>query len=137
MERFQSSAVWLRLLAGTVIGALGLNVALLIFHVLFLNTSPHGFLITAACLLIAVTFAIGGLIRSRLLRMLLASLAVFASILGTWWLHISYAVLPTDLTPLFIYDYTWSTTQITLLGFGIAISIGIFGNLVNLAIIEK
>jgi protein kinase-like protein len=134
MERFQSSSALLRLFAGTVVGALGLNAAMLVFHVLFLNTSPHGFLITAACLLIAATFAIGGLMRPRLLRMLLASLAVFAAILGTWWLHVSYGTSSTDLSPIFLYDYDWSMTQIALLGLGIAVSIGVFGNLVNLSI---
>ncbi len=118
-------------------GGMGLNIALLIFHVLFLSTPPHGFLITAACLLIAATFAICGLFRSRLLRMFLSSVSVFAAIMGTWWIHIHYAASLADLTPLFQYDYAWTLTQVALTALGIALPIGIFGNLVNLAIAEE
>jgi hypothetical protein len=137
MERFKTSPALLRLFVGTIMGGIGMNIALLIFHVLFLNTSPHGFLITAACLFIALTFALSGLLRSRLLRMVLSSIAVFTSILGTWWFHANYAASPTDLTPVFLYDYTWTLTQVALTALGIACSIGIFGNLVNLVIVEE
>ena len=111
---------------------------MLIFHVLFLNTPPKGFLITAACLLIALTFAVGGLFRSRLLRMFLSSVSVFAVILGTWWIHANYsASLTTNLTPVFQFDYAWSLSQIAFTTLGIALPIGIFGNLVNLSIVEE
>jgi hypothetical protein len=137
MERFQGAAILPRLLAGTLAGGLGLNIALLIFHVLFLNTPPHGFLITAGCMLIAVTFAIGGLFRSRLLRMLLSSIAVLAAIVGTWWVHVNYAASVLDLAPIFRYDYTLPLTRVAAIALGIACSIGILGNLVNLSVIEE
>lgn len=136
MERFQASIALLRVLVGTITGAIGMNVALLIFHVLFLNTPPSGFLITAACVLIALTFAVGGLFRSRLLRMVLSSLSVFAAILGTWWIHAQYADSPVDLAPVFPYDYSWTLTQVSFTALGIALLIGILGNLVNLSIME-
>jgi serine/threonine protein kinase len=135
MERFQASARLPRLLIGTLAGGIGLNIALLIFHVLFLNTPPGGALMPAACLLIAFTFAIGGLFRSRLLRIILSSVAVFVAILGTFWIHVRYAASAAELTPIFPYDYAWTQSQVALIALGIALSIGILGNLVNLSIV--
>jgi serine/threonine protein kinase len=137
MERFQASAALPRVFVGAIMGGISMNLALLIFHVLFLNTPPSGFLITAACMLIAFTFAVGGLFRWRLLRMFLSSVSVFVSIMGTWWIHTHYAASLVDLTPFFRYDYAWSLTQVSLTALGIAFSIGVFGNFINLSIAEK
>jgi serine/threonine protein kinase len=137
VERFQSYNALFRIALGSFAGLLGLNASLFIFHILFVNTPPKGLLITAACLLIALTFAISGLIRSRLTRMILSSLSIFIAILGTWWIHINLAASPVDLTPVFRYDYSWSLTQIALITFGIALPIGILGNLVDLSIVEE
>ena len=137
MERFQASTAPLRVLIGTILGGMGLNIALLIFHVLFLNTPPHGLLITAACMLIALTFAVGSLFRSRLLRMALSSVSVFVAILGTWWIHTNFAASLVDLTPLLWYDYAWSLTQVAFTALGVALPIGILGNLVDLSIVEE
>ncbi len=137
MERFRTSKVLLRIFIATILGGGGLNIALLIFHVLFLDTPPGGFLITTACLLIALTFAVGSLLRARLLRMFLASLSVFTAILGTWWLHTQYAASLSDLTPVLRYDYAWTLTQVAFTALGIALPIGVFGNLINLSIAEE
>jgi len=137
MERFQSVPALPRVLIGTLIGGISMNVALLILHVLFLHTPPSGFLITGACLLIAMTFAVGGLLRWRILRMVLASLAVFGAIMGTWWFHTNYAVSLADLTPFFRYDYAWSLPQIAFMASGIALLIGVLGNMSNLVITEE
>jgi hypothetical protein len=136
VERFRASSVLPRVFLGTIVGGLMLNISLLIFHVLFLSTPPHGLLITAACLLIALIFSIGGLFRSRILRMALSSISVFVAILGTWWLHIYFAA-SLVVTPVFIYDYSWTLTQVSLTALGIALPIGILGNLINLSIVEE
>lgn len=137
VERFPASVTLARLAVGTVVGGIGLNIALLIFHILFLSTPPSGFLITAASGLVALSFAIGGLLRSRLLRMMLSTMAVFVAIIGTWWIHIRYSASTVDLTPVFRYDYAWTLPHISLVALGIALLIGIFGNLGNLSITEK
>jgi hypothetical protein len=137
VERFSGSAPALRLLLGTVAGAVGMNIALLVFHVLFLNTPPRGFSITAGCALMALTFALGGLLRPQPLRMALASAAVFAAIIGTWLIHVNYAASLVDLTPIFRYDSAWSLTQISLTALGVALPIGILGNLVDLSVVEE
>lgn len=136
MERFRTSEVLLRIFIATILGGSGLNIALLIFHVLFLDTPPSGFLITTACLLIALTFAVCSLFRARLLRMFLSSLSVFVAIIGTWWLHTQYATSLSDLTPVLLYDYAWTLTQVAFTALGIALPIGIFGNLINLSIVD-
>lgn len=136
MERFQTANALLRVVAATFFGTIGLNAAMLIFHVLFLSTPPRGLLITAACALIAFTFAISGLLRSRLLRMVLSSIAVFVAVLGTWWIHSQYAPSLMDLTPLFRYDYTWTLARISFTALAVALPAGILGNMVNLIIVE-
>ena len=133
MERFRTSAVFPRLILGTIAGGFIMNVALLAFHILFLITPPHGFLITAACSLMALTFTLSELSHSRFFKIVLSSISVFAAILGTWWIHITYS---TTLTPIFLYEYSWSLSQVALTAAGIAFSIGIFSNLVNLSVAD-
>lgn len=137
MERFRSSPVVLRLFTATVLGMIGLNTALLIFHLLFLSTPLRGPLVTAACGLISITFALSGLLPWRLPRMALSSIAVFAGIVGTWWIHTQYAASLMDLTPVFRYAYAWSLTRVSLTALGVALPIGILGNLVNLTLAEE
>lgn len=136
MERFRTSAVAPKLLIATLLGTIVLNIALLIFHVLFLNTPPHGLLLTLASGLIALTFAIGGLFRSRPLRMVLSIVSVFAAILGTWWIHAKFADSLMDLTPVFPYDDAWTLAQVAFTALCVALPIGVLGNLVNLSIVE-
>lgn len=137
VERFPGSAALPRVLLGTLTGALGMNIALFIFHVLFINTPPSGFLITLGCGLIAFAYSIGGLIRWRWARMLLSIGAIFSAIVGTWWMHAGMAGSITELTPLFRYDYNWSMAQISLTAFSVAAWMGIFGNLIQLTVREE
>ena len=136
-ERFHTSNTLLRVFLGTIAGALGMNIALLIFHVLFLNTRPQGFLITLGCTMIALTFAVGSLIHSRLIKMFLSSVSILMAIIGTWWIHINLAASQLELTPVFRYAYAWPLTQVLFTAFGVASLIGILGNLVSLSIKDE
>ena len=111
-----------------------MNIALFIFHVLYLDTFPQGFLITLGCIIIAFTFAVGGLIHSRLIKMFFSSVSILMAIMGTWLIHINLTASPVELTPMFRYDYLWPLTQVLFTALGVAFLIGIFGNLVNLSI---
>lgn len=133
VERFSTAGVLIRLVPASFAGLVTMNIALLVFHILFLNTPPRGFSITAGCVLIALAFALGGLSRSRLVKMFVSSAAIFAAIIGTWWLHINFAASTLDLTPLFRYDYAWSMTQVSLTALIVSLPISILGNLINLA----
>jgi hypothetical protein len=133
VERFHTSNPFLRIVLGTIAGALMMNIALLIFHTIFLSTPPMGLLITLGCAFIALTFAIGGLIGSRPLRMFISSLAVLIAVLGTWLVHVNLATSQVELTPIFKYDYAWTLAQVFFTALALAFPIGIFGNLINLA----
>lgn|GEM_PF-955978 len=136
-ERFHTSNAILSPLLGTIAGTLGINIALFIFHVLFLNTSPRGLLITLGCMVIALTFALGGLMRSRLIRIFLSSISILVAIIGTWLVHVNLAASPIELTPLFRYDYAWPLLQVLLTALVVAFSIGILANLIDLSVKEE
>lgn len=136
-ERFPGSNTLLRIVLGTLIGGVTLNIAFWIFHVLYLNTPSSGILLTLGCLSIALAFAVGGLLRSRLIRIMLSSVFVLAAILGTWLLHVGFAVSQVEWTPLFKYDYAWSLAQVGFTAMVVALSIGIFGNLVKLSLRDQ
>jgi len=134
VERFDTSRISLRILLGTLTGGVGINLALLAFNVLFVTTPPKGYLITSASLVIALAFVIGGLTKSYLFKAALSVVSVVAAITGTWWLHINYAATNLDLTPFFRYDYAWTLTQVALTALGVALPIGVLGNLINISI---
>lgn len=136
-ERFYTSSALLSVFLGTIAGGLGMNIALLIFHVLFLNTPPMGFLITLGCMMIALTIAVGGLTGSRLIKMLLSSVSIIMAITGTWWIHSNLAASPVELTPMFRYAYSWPLTQVFFTALVVAFLIGIFGNLISLSIKDE
>jgi serine/threonine protein kinase len=136
VERFQSANTFLRTTVGIIVGALLMNMGLFVFHTLFVNTPPRGFLITTACVLIAMAFALGGLIHRRWAGMILSSASILMTIIGTWWIHTTFAASPLDLTPVFRYDYAWSLGQVAFVAFCVSLPIGIFGNLVDLSIVE-
>lgn len=133
VERFAGAGAFLRVLLGTVAGAVVMNIALFIFHILFIHTPPSGFLITFGCMVIAFGYALGGLIRFRWVGMILSIGAIVLAINGTWWLHVNLAASITELTPLFQYDYNWSLSQVLFTSMIVAIWMGVFGNLVKLA----
>jgi hypothetical protein len=136
-ERFLTSSTLLRIFLGTIAGGLGMNIALFIFHVLFLNTRPQGILITLGCTMIALAFALGSLIRSRLIRMFFSSVSILMAIIGTWLIHINLTNSPVELTPIFRYAYAWPLTQVLLTALGVAFLMGIFGNLISLSIKDE
>lgn len=136
VERLRPAAALPRLVIGTLAGGLGVNVALLIFHVLFLNTPPHGPLIPAASFLIALTVAVGGVLRARWLRMALTGVVVFAAVVGTWWLHTSLATSITELTPILPFDLQWTLSDVTLVALGVAVPLATLANLVRLSVTD-
>lgn len=136
VERFSGANALLRIILGTMAGAVGMSIAFFIFHVLFINTPPDGFLIILGCMLIAFAYALGGLIRFRMASMFLSISAIVLAITGTWWIHVTMAASITELTPLFQYDYNWTLSQVLFTSIIVALWIGIFGNLVRLNVEE-
>jgi serine/threonine protein kinase len=135
-ERFEQVSFPFRFVFAVAAGTLGTSAALFLFHVVFVNTTPSGFLIPAGCFLIACSYSLGQLIPWRAAKMAISSMAVFAAIVGTLWIHRTFATFITELTPLFQFDPQWSFAQISLTALLIALSIGIPGNFVRLDIHE-
>ncbi len=135
-ERFRASNI-LGVFIGTLTGGMGLMIAFFVFHILFLDTTPRGYLIIAGCAMISLAYSISGLIRSRLIKMFISIISILAAILGTWLIHVNFAASQIEWTPLFKYDYAWSLTQVSLTALGVALAVGIFGNLVNLSIRDE
>jgi hypothetical protein len=132
VERFSGANASLRVILGTMAGAVVMSIALFIFHVVFFETPPNGFLIPLGCMLIAFSYALGGLIRYRIVRMILSICAIVLAMTGTWWIHATFASAITELTPLFWYDDNWSLSQILFTSILAAAWMGIFGNLMRL-----
>ena len=137
MERFNTSRALPRIIFGMIAGGLGMNLGLLVFHVMFIHTAPSGWSITVGCMLIALSFVLGGLSRSYLFKVLLTSTFTLIAILGTWWVHVTYAASNLALTPIFRYDYSWSWMQVTLTALAASLPIGILGNLFDLSLQEE
>ena len=133
-ERFHLSNIILSLFLGTIVGGIVMNIGLLIFHVIYLGTFPQGFLITLGCMMIALTYAVGSLIRPILIKMFLSSFSILLAIMGTWLIHANMAASPVELTPMFKYDYFWPLTRVLLTALGVAFLMGIFGNLFSLSV---
>ncbi len=136
VERFHTSRVFPRIVFGTIVGGLGMNLGMLVFHVIFLHTPPRGLLITGGCMLIALAFVVGSFSHSYLFRVLLTTVAVLAAIMGTWWVHVNFADSNLSLTPIFRYEYSWSFMRVSLTALWSALPIGILGNMINLSIEE-
>ena len=137
MERFHSPIAILRIILATLAGGLGINISLFLFHVLFLNTPPRGFLITGGCMLIAFAFAVSSLLGPGLVKMSLCVIAIFVAITATWLIHINAAPSPLDLTPIFIYDEAWPLTQVFFTAFAASFFMGTLSQLVNLSIKQE
>ena len=132
VERFPNSKALPRLVVAAVIGGLIFSIGLFIYDILLIRVDLSGMLFLAGCVLAAFGFALGGLMRHRLLRMLVAAAAIFLALALTWIIHLVLLNAGTNISPLFYYESTWSTWQIggTMLIFSLPISF--FGNLLNL-----
>jgi hypothetical protein len=134
MERFHSPNAFLRIILGTIAGGTVMNISLFLFHVLFLNTPPRGFLITAGSAFIALTIAAGSLLGSRLIKTGLSVTAILATVTGTWLIHVGFSPTSVDLTPMFRYDYAWPLPQVFLTALTTAFLMGTLSHLVSLSI---
>jgi hypothetical protein len=124
-------------LLAALTGGLALGASTSIYQAAILNTPPHGGLVLAGSLLIALGFALGGFTRSRLWKIAISLLTSFAAVAGTWGLHVALAALPTDLTPLLRFEYGLSWTQVLGLTSIVVLPMAILANLINLDVPEE
>jgi serine/threonine protein kinase len=129
VERFPDSNAFLRIILGTLLGGVMLNIAIFIYDVLLNDTVPEGMLISMSCLLISLGFAVSGLVRFRPVKMLISAAAMLLAFAGSWWGHLLLARTGVAMTPIFFYEYLWSPMQVLLTMFIAAFPMAIFGNL--------
>ena len=136
-ERLTNLNGLLRLLMGTLAGGLLLSGAMIIYDGLYLYRLPDGPVTIVGCLGLAFGFALGGLTRHRIWKILVAGVTFFAALAGTWWTHLLYAATPLDLTPILTYDYSWSNVQVLAAMASTALLVTIFAYLVNMSYVEE
>ena len=130
VERFPESNAAIRIGLAVLLGGLLLNVAKFIFDVLVLKTVPQGMLlISAGSLLIALGYAMSGLVRLRLVKTLITTAAVLTALAGTWWGHLMLSRAGITMTPLFFYDYMWTTSQVFITMLIVVMPMSIISNL--------
>ncbi len=134
VERFRGSNVFLRLVAGVLLGGLFLNISMFIYDVLLNDFVPQGILISAGSLLIALGYALSGLVRLRPVKMLITAIAVMAALAGSWWGHLMLSRAGITMTPLFLYEYLWTSSQVFLTILIVALPMSILGNLGELSL---
>jgi len=114
-----------RIVIATLVGGATLTIGLLLYDILFLNTSPGGILYAMGCFLISAGFAFGQWTRPLAVKLLISALAIFTALGGTWFGHIALMGFPTGMSPIFFYDYGWPISQIlgTMLAAGLPMAI--------------
>lgn len=128
MERLPEMKAYLRVALGTLLGGILMTIGLSLYDALWNDTVPRGFLILAGCLLISLGFSLGGLVRPRLVKMLISAMAIVLAVAGTWW-----AYTLTSMTPMFFFEPDWSWLRVLGTITCMAIPMAIFGNLGKLS----
>ncbi|MBN2387634.1 MAG: serine/threonine protein kinase [Anaerolineales bacterium] len=130
VERFARQPLLARLVPAVLLGMLFMNLAISSYNILFQSSPSSGLVVTLACLLIALGFALAGLTSSRPRKIGICILAIVLAIAGSWWIHLR---LMPAVSPLFHYETFWSAARVLATAFAVATPIAILGNLLNLA----
>jgi len=136
-ERFPSLRPLNRLGAAVLAGGTFFSISIFTYDVLVLNTVPEGVLYLGACFLIALGYALGTLTTDRLWRILMASLATFAALAGSWWAYLNLASSSYALSPLFYFKPSWSDTQIGEMILLFTLATAILSNLPDLTLKDQ
>jgi serine/threonine protein kinase len=119
--------------AALIFGAILINLAFFIFDVLMNSLVPAGILVTTGSLLIAAGYGLGGLVKTRLVKILITSVFVGVAIAGSWVGHVLLSRVNIAMSPIFFYEYSWSPAQIFATILVVAIPMSVFGNFGNLS----
>jgi serine/threonine protein kinase len=129
VERLPEINGLLRLGAALLFGGILINLAFFIFDVLMNSLVPAGILVTTGSLLIAAGYGLGGLVKTRLVKILISSVFVGVAIAGSWAGHVLLSRLNIAMSPIFFYEYSWTTVQIFTTILVVTIPMSILGNL--------
>ena len=132
VERFPEWGKLARVLLGTLIGSAILTVAVYVYDILLNDLVPSGILIPAGCFLIAAGFSISGLASRRWVKMLICYPFIFLAAWGIWLTHVALTRAVIGMTPIFMYEYSWSGSQVLLACILVSIPLATLANLGDL-----
>jgi hypothetical protein len=88
-----------RVITGTIVGGFLISLAFMLFHVMFLNASPNGPMITLGSLIMALGFALTNFVPMPVwLRMAGSTAGTASAIILTWLVYLN-----TSATPMLFY----------------------------------
>jgi hypothetical protein len=94
IERLQAVSRGPRVLIGIGLGTVIANFGLVVYHILFLDAFPKGFLIILGSFLIVSGFGVGSaLFKNKIIRSILAVISTAAGLSVTWFLYERYVQL--------------------------------------------
>jgi hypothetical protein len=135
-ERFTELRTLFRMAASTLLGGIFLSIAIFTYDVLVLMTVPEGTLYIAACFLIALGYALGGLTTARLWKISLATLTTCLALAGSWWAYLNLASSSYALSPVFYFKADWTEIQVLGAILLFALATAILGSLPRLSLRE-
>lgn len=118
LERLPTPHLVLRLLSAAALATALLYAFFHLYSLFFLNNPPSGWLMPAACLLIAVGSALSSLLRLRPLRPLPLWAALTIALSGGWFLSQAAQASGSLLSPLLHFDPLWSDSRVVLTSLG-------------------
>jgi hypothetical protein len=133
VERFPEFNGFIRMGVALLLGGILINLAFFIFDVLMNSLVPAGILVSTGSLLIAAGYGLGGLVKSRLVKILITSVFVGVAIAGSWAGHVLLSQVNIAMSPIFFYEYSWSPAQIFATILVVTIPMSILGNLGDLS----
>jgi serine/threonine protein kinase len=137
VESFPELNIFLRISTASLAGGLALGISFFIYDALLLQTITGGVLIMAGCFLLACGYALAGLVASRVWKMLICYSAFLTALAASWFGHLSLASTPAVMSPIFFYEYSWSTTQVLQAMLMVALPMAVLANLVRLSPVDE
>ena len=134
-ERFSKVNPILRIALATISGSIALTISVDIYHLLILNTPPHGILILLSCLLTAIGFSLGALTHTRALKIFASLVALYASLAGSWWIHVSGGLA--SATPMIPFESSTPISQTLGLILVAVLPMAILSNLASMTLKQE
>jgi serine/threonine protein kinase len=126
-QRLNALPFFVRLILGTGVGTLIINLSFVAYYYLFLDVTPRGWLIAASSLLAVLGFSLSGMVAQRWLRIVISTLGTVLGIMLSWQVH-----LLTGLDPLLNFEYSWTWGQVALVALIVALLMASGGQLIKL-----
>jgi serine/threonine protein kinase len=128
VQRLNALPLPVRLIMGTGVGTLLVNLGFVVYYYLFLDVTPRGWLIAFSSLLVALGFALSSVVARRWLRGAISTFGVVSGVMLSWQMH-----LLTSSDPLLNFEYSWSWGRIALVALIVALLMATGGQFIRLS----